>query len=137
MKRVYAIGVFDLFHVGHLRFLEQAKKCGDILVVGVCSDDLCAAHKYKPVIDEHQRLEVVKALRIVDDAIIYNELKQTVYADVFAIGEDYGALSEHEENLRHYQESGTTTVRILRTPEISTTIIKERIWTSGSSEPKR
>ncbi|WPL19552.1 Glycerol-3-phosphate cytidylyltransferase [Thiorhodovibrio winogradskyi] len=60
------IGVFDLLHVGHLRFLQAARQRCDRLQVGVGADDLLARTKRRPVIDEHQRLELLAGLRCVD-----------------------------------------------------------------------
>lgn len=66
-KRVLATGVFDLFHVGHLRFLQYARLQGDYLKVAVTPDALCAQRKGKwPVIDEAQRLEIIRGLGWVD-----------------------------------------------------------------------
>jgi cytidyltransferase-like protein len=60
------IGVFDLFHVGHLRFLQAARTQCDWLKVGVGADDLCARSKHRPVINEQQRMEILAGLRCVD-----------------------------------------------------------------------
>src|SRR5690606_26928530 len=57
MRIVYHAGVWDLFHAGHLRVLEQSKKLGDVLIVGVVTDDGAAAYKpRRPVIPQHERL---------------------------------------------------------------------------------
>jgi len=67
-NRVLAIGVFDLFHIGHLRYLKYAKSQGQHLLAGVAPDIIC--HKYKgkwPVIAEDERLEIVNALHFVDE----------------------------------------------------------------------
>jgi len=76
MKRkvVFVTGVYDLFHYGHVRFLKEAKKFGDFLLVGVHTDE--AVNKYKgreTVMKEHERLEVVEACRYVDQAILIPE----------------------------------------------------------------
>lgn len=68
-RRVLAMGVFDLFHIGHLRYLQYARQQGTHLAVAVAPDALCLARKGKlPVIDESQRLEMVRGLGWVDDA---------------------------------------------------------------------
>lgn len=67
--RILAMGVFDLFHVGHLRYLKQAKAMGCHLTVGVATDAISMASKGKcPVVPEAQRLEIVSALACVDVA---------------------------------------------------------------------
>ena len=68
-RQVLAVGVFDLFHVGHLRYLEYAKSQGRHLVVGVTPDNICFKYKHKrPVINELERLEIVNGLRCVDQS---------------------------------------------------------------------
>jgi glycerol-3-phosphate cytidylyltransferase len=68
-RRILAIGVFDLFHVGHLRYLEYAKRQGSHLIVAVTTDAIGVIVKGKrPQIPEDQRLEIVAALNCVDDA---------------------------------------------------------------------
>lgn len=63
----YVPGVFDLFHVGHLNLLRQARPHCDVLVAGVVSDEMCEQAKGKvPVVPEAERVAVVEALRMVD-----------------------------------------------------------------------
>jgi glycerol-3-phosphate cytidylyltransferase len=69
--RVLALGVFDLLHVGHLRYLQQARALGDHLTVGVATDAISMASKGKrPVVPEQERLEIVSALACVDRACL-------------------------------------------------------------------
>ena len=63
---VFAAGVWDLFHIGHLRLLEKAAKLGDELHVGVLTDEAAEAYKGTPVIPYAERVEIVDALRIVE-----------------------------------------------------------------------
>jgi len=69
----YAFVVADLLHVGHLRFLEQCKQYCDCLIVGIYTDELTMTYKRKPVIPYEERLELVKALRCVDEVIKVTE----------------------------------------------------------------
>ncbi len=63
----YVPGVFDLFHVGHLNLLRQARPLCDVLVAGVVSDEVCIAAKgVSPVVPFEERLEIVDAVGIVD-----------------------------------------------------------------------
>lgn len=67
----YAAGVFDLFHIGHLNLLRRAKEQCDYLVVGVVVDEICFAAKGKrPFIPVEERLEIVSAIRYVDEAVL-------------------------------------------------------------------
>lgn len=72
MIRVLATGTFDILHPGHIAYLEEAKKLGDELFV-IVARDANVKHKPKPVIPENQRLRMVKALKIVDEAILGSE----------------------------------------------------------------
>lgn len=74
MKRVYIDGVFDLFHRGHLESLKKAKEVLDdkentILIVGVVSDFDCESYKRKPIINEYDRVEIIKQIKYVDEVI--------------------------------------------------------------------
>ena len=69
MIRVYADMVGDLFHYGHVRFLEQARKQGDMLVVGVHSDKTVAGYKRAPVMTMAERIQVIAACQFVDEVI--------------------------------------------------------------------
>lgn len=75
-KVVFTNGCFDLIHVGHTRYLREAKKCGDIFIVAVNSDSSVRALKgeKRPIINEAQRAEVVAALECVDYVTIFYEL---------------------------------------------------------------
>ena len=63
-------GVFDLFHVGHVRLLKRAKDMFKEVVVTIDSDELTMEEKRKPIFDENERLEILKACRYVDDALV-------------------------------------------------------------------
>ena len=71
MRTVMAFGTFDLLHLGHLRYLGAAKKFGDRLVVVVARDATVRRLKGgRPFFSERERLEFVKALRVVDEAVL-------------------------------------------------------------------
>lgn len=67
---VYAAGVFDLFHRGHVELFRKAKALGDRLVVAVNSDELTAKYKRLPVFSQEDRLEIVRSCRFVDEAFL-------------------------------------------------------------------
>ena len=69
MIRVYADMVGDLFHYGHVRFLERARTLGDMLVVGIHSDETVAEYKRTPVMTMAERIQVVAACQFVDEVI--------------------------------------------------------------------
>lgn len=107
---VLANGCFDLFHVGHIRYLAGAKMLGDFLVVGVNSDRQVRKLKgvNRPYMPEHERAEVVSAFRFVDAVTIFDEptvehLIIAIRPDFHAKGTDYTTDSVPErEIVRRY-----------------------------------
>ena len=69
MLRVYVDMVGDLFHHGHISFLKQARSLGDYPIVGITSDEIASQYKRAPIMNMHERMEVVKACRYVDEVI--------------------------------------------------------------------
>ncbi len=103
---VLANGCFDLLHVGHIRYLEGAKKLGDVLVVGINSD--VQARKLKgdgrPFVIEQERAEIVAALRFVNLVTIFDEptveeLIRAIRPNVHAKGTDYTEDSVPEREI--------------------------------------
>jgi rfaE bifunctional protein nucleotidyltransferase chain/domain len=95
---VFANGCFDTLHVGHVRYLDGARKEGDVLVVGVNADSSVRELKGpgRPILDEHARAQLVAALRNVDYVVIFSEpnveaLLEELRPDVHAKGTDYTA----------------------------------------------
>ncbi len=107
---VLANGCFDLFHVGHIRYLAGAKALGDILIVGINSDEQVRKLKgeNRPFMPEGERAEIVSALKFVDYVTIFDEptvteLIRAVRPDFHAKGTDYTTDSVPErEIVREY-----------------------------------
>jgi D-glycero-beta-D-manno-heptose 1-phosphate adenylyltransferase len=105
-KVVFANGVFDLLHVGHVRYLQAAKAEGDVLIVGVNSDSSARSLKGKgrPILTERARAWLVAALAAVDYVVIFDELNvesllRELQPDVHAKGTDYTPDSVPERDL--------------------------------------
>lgn len=105
-KVALANGVFDLLHVGHVRYLEGAKALADILVVAVNSDASTRANKGpdRPIIPEQERAELVAALQCTDLVVLFNErdvrtVIRALRPDVQVKGTDYtpDTIPEREE----------------------------------------
>lgn len=109
-KIVLANGCFDLFHVGHIRYLAGARHLGDFLVVGVNSDEQVRKLKgeNRPFMPERERAEIVSALRFVDCVTIFDEptveeLIRAIRPDFHAKGTDYTTETVPErEIVREY-----------------------------------
>jgi D-beta-D-heptose 7-phosphate kinase/D-beta-D-heptose 1-phosphate adenosyltransferase len=88
MKTVAVSGYFDPIHVGHLEYLELAKELGDRLVVIVNNNNQCVLKKGKPFMDEADRVKIVQALGIVDEAFLSIDEDKSVCASLDAIKPD-------------------------------------------------
>jgi len=118
---VFANGAFDLLHVGHLRYLEAARREGDFLLVAINSDDSVRRLKGagRPVVPEAERAEIVAALRCVDAVVLFAEtspaaLIAELRPAVHAKGTDYTRESVPE---RDVVEQGGGRVAIVGDPK--------------------
>jgi len=125
-KIVFTNGCFDLVHVGHVRYLRQAKALGDVLVVGLNTDRSVARLKPgRPVVPQQQRAEVLSALEMVDYVVLFDEdtpyeLIKAIRPDVLVKGGDWkpqdivGADIAKETLSLPYVEGVSTTELIRR-----------------------
>jgi len=89
---VLANGVFDIFHIGHLHYLQECRAMGDTLVVSVTLNEYVRKGDARPFFDAHERGEIVRALAIVDEVILVRgllEAMQQVGPDIVVKGKDY------------------------------------------------
>jgi len=133
---VFTNGVFDLLHPGHLRYLQQARELGDLLIVGVNSDRSVRANKgeSRPITPELERVEILEALTCVDAVVVFDE--DTPHAAISALRPDIlvkGAdWAEDAIVGRDVVEArGGRVVRISIEPGHSTTQIIQRIQNKG------
>lgn len=99
---VYVIGVFDLFHRGHVELLRKAKALGKRLIVAVNGDEMVASYKRRPFYDEIDRMEIVKACRYADEVFIIREFDNKQYIedlkiDAIVHGDDWPVESYLEQ----------------------------------------
>ena len=88
MKKIAVSGYFDPIHVGHLEYLKLAKKLGDKLIVIVNNNYQCVLKKGKPFMDEYDRVEIVKCLKMVDEVFLSVDKDKTVCESLEAIKPD-------------------------------------------------
>lgn len=127
----YTTGVYDMFHVGHLRLLERAKSYCDRLVVGVTTDELSLSIKGKsPIIPFHERVEIVSALRCV------NEVLPQITMDKFAawevirfqrmfVGDDWKGNPKWVDMEMQFKVLGVELVYFPYTEHVSSSILRQ------------
>jgi FAD synthetase len=118
---VLASGVFDLLHLGHVKFLEEAKKAGRKeakLIVVVARDSTVEQSKgRKPVMAEKQRRILVESLKVVDEAVLgletldIGDVIENIKPDVIALGYDQ---TDVEERVKNYLEKSGHSIRLVR-----------------------
>ena len=136
-KRVITYGSFDLLHYGHINLLRRAKELGGYLIVGLSTDEFNREKKGKECFFSYQyRKEMLEAVRYVDEVICENDWGQKIQdirdhkIDVLVMGDDWTGRFDY------LKESGTEVVYLARTPEISTTKIKQHLGDASLSKNK-
>jgi rfaE bifunctional protein nucleotidyltransferase chain/domain len=129
---VFTNGVFDLLHVGHLRYLQQARRLGDALIVGVNSDRSVRAIKGadRPITPEAERAEILAALECVDGVVVFDQdtphrVVAALQPDVLVKGADWAADAIVGRDI--VEARGGRVVRIPIESGHSTSALVERI----------
>lgn len=143
MTRIgYAAGAYDLFHIGHLNILKHAKSACDHLIAGVVSDEMLLASKgAAPVIPLAERLEIVRSVRYVDEAVAevvpdkldtWRELR----FDIFFKGDDWRGTEKGLRLEREFAAVGVEVVYFPYTMTTSSTSLRRALAVlTGASEP--
>ena len=128
MKRVITYGTFDLLHYGHINLLKRAKELGDYLIVALSTDEFNILHKGKECYFTYEeRKLMLEAIKYVDLIIPESSWEQKesdiekYSVDTFVMGDDWAG------KFNHLKEKGVEVIYLPRTPEISTTKIKEHL----------
>lgn len=129
----YTSGVYDLFHIGHLNILRRAKEHCDRLIVGVSTDELVREYKgHSPVIPFAERIEIVKAIRYVDEVVPQVTMdkmsawRQLHFNRLFH-GNDWKGSSLYNDIERRLSEVGVETVYFPYTQGTSSTQLGEAL----------
>ncbi|MBR6247647.1 MAG: adenylyltransferase/cytidyltransferase family protein [Muribaculaceae bacterium] len=129
----YTQGTFDMFHIGHLNLLRNAKAQCDYLVVGVNSDELVREYKHKNVIVPiEERIDIVGAIRFVDEVIKCDTLDKKVafekiHFNKIFIGDDWKGNPRWEETGRQMKELGAELVYLPHTQGTSSTMLRNKL----------
>lgn len=124
---VYTSGTFDMLHVNHLKMIEYARKLGDILIVGVNTDELVATYKSQPIIPFEERIALMKAIKGPDIVIPQRSLDHTdkvdkLHFDIFVVGDDWVGKYDY------LKEQGVDVVYFPYGAGISSSSLKKRIY---------
>ena len=137
-KVVFTNGVFDLLHPGHVRYLEAARRLGDVLIVGLNSDHSVRTIKgpARPLTPEQERAEMLLALKCVDAVVLFDQqtpqhIITTVQPDILVKGADW----RHDEIVGRdiVETRGGSVVRIALAEGYSTTELIRRVTRSAQS----
>lgn len=126
----YTQGVYDMFHIGHLNLLNNAKQQCDYLIVGVNSDKLVKEYKNKtPVISEENRRLIVQNIKAVDEAVIVDTLDKTkqlglYHFDAIFIGDDWKGKKRWINTEIEMAKFGIDVVYLPHTDGVSSTILR-------------
>lgn len=137
---VYTVGTFDLLHIGHLALLKRCKKLGNVVAVGVASDEVVNLYKPNvPIIPLSQRMEMLKALSCVDIVRPYYELEyvsacKELNVDIFVIGEDWGSNLHNLDVESYLKAKGRQIIQVNYHPQTSSTKIKQCIISQFHAE---
>lgn len=129
----YTTGVFDMFHIGHLNILRNAKEQCDFLIVGVTTDTLCFQRKNKyPIIKEQERMAIVEAIRYVDKVVPQRDMEKirpvkNLDVDVVFVGSDWKGTDVWNQYEKEFAEVGCTVVYLDHTDGISSSILRDKI----------
>ncbi|MBR6176412.1 MAG: adenylyltransferase/cytidyltransferase family protein [Bacteroidales bacterium] len=126
---VYTSGTFDMLHANHIKMIEYARSLGDILIVGVNTDELVESYKSQPIIPFEERIALMKALKYPDIVIPQHSLDHTdkvkkLNFDVFVVGDDWVGKYDY------LREQGVDVVYFPYGAGVSSTNLKQRIYDS-------
>ena len=107
----YTAGVFDLFHIGHLNLLKNAKGMCDKLIVGVSTDELVLYKNKKPVIPFDERIEIVRNIKYVDGVVAQEnmdklEMCKKLKAEILIVGDDWYNTDKWNNYEEEFQKNG-------------------------------
>ena len=127
----YTAGVYDLFHIGHLNILNNAKSLCDKLIVGVSSDALVREYKGKtPIIPQEERIEIIRSIKSVDAVMLQETMDkysiwEKVKFDLMVVGDDWFNSAKWQNYEKTFKQAGVKIVYFPHTKGTSSTLINE------------
>jgi glycerol-3-phosphate cytidylyltransferase len=127
----YVPGVFDMFHVGHLNILRNARLTCDVIIAGVVSDQRAAVAKGQgPIVPLAERLEIVRAIRFVDDVVVEDteskiEMWRRLHFDVIVKGDDWRGTPKGDALEREFAPFGVEIAYLPYTVHTSSTMLRQ------------
>lgn len=124
---VYTSGTFDMLHFNHLKMIEYARALGDILIVGVNTDELVASYKSQPIIPFEERIALMKAIKGPDIVIPQKSLNHAdkvkkLNFDIFVVGDDWVGKYDY------LKEQGIDVIYFPYGDGVSSTNLKKKIY---------
>ncbi len=137
----YTSGVYDLFHIGHVNLLRNAKSLCDKLIVGVSIDKLVRYKDKSPVTPYEQRIEVVRSCKYVDCAVPQEDMDKfkawkKLKFDYMFVGDDWFGTEKWEEIERQLKKVGVKIIYFPYTKNISSTLINKILEEKGMKDIK-
>jgi glycerol-3-phosphate cytidylyltransferase len=131
----YTSGVFDLFHIGHLNLLKNAKGMCDKLIVGVSTDDLSLYKGKIPMIPYGERVEIVRSIKYVDAVVPQENMNKLAMcrklkASFMFVGDDWYNTEKWNEYENEFKEAGIQIIYLPYTKGISSTKISQVLKTT-------
>ena len=133
---VYTSGTFDMLHANHIKMIEYARALGDILIVGVNTDELVESYKSTPIIPFDERIALIKALKYPDIVIPQRSLDHAdkvkkLNFDVFVVGDDWTGKYDY------LKELGVDVVYFPYGAGVSSTNLKQKIYENFENMKKK
>lgn len=130
----YTTGVFDMFHIGHLNILRNAKAQCEYLIVGVSTDDVVLEYKNKkPIISFEGRIAIVGAIKYVDEVVPQTSMDKydawkRIHFDAVFHGDDWKNSDTYNRYIEQFDKVGVDVVFLPHTEGTSSTILTQKLY---------
>lgn len=128
----YTAGVYDMFHIGHLRLLQNAKGMCDYLVVGVTTDELAEYKNKKPVIPFEDRMEIVRNIKCVDSVVPQEDMDKVLMckklgASYLFVGDDWYETEKWKNYEKDLEKIGCKVIYFPYTKKVSSSMLRDKL----------